>query len=1053
MNAIVPLVCACVAAVSNEIFSSVFDSLWTSLVAEGPNDFDMTDLYDDCVNEVNWPSPMVAGMAVTGLVVGVCLGWFTFRKRNRPAKEILELDGTLDVETDNDEETQLSQEHHGQPDCELGRKQRDDVMESSRLENMLQLQEKLLVEKRQLEEELRRASNNESKLENLLEEAKGEALTLKNDMVAMEKYYEQMLEEKEDENFSLRENLNKLENNMVAMEDDYEQRLKEKEDENSSLRESLNKKKNNTMAMEDDYEKRLEAKEDANASLRENLNRAFDQISTTNLLLKEAQDQNEALKHRLVEKDELIKQKDEEIERKSQSWKEFDDRNVQEEERLSSLRMEMEEVIAKKERELNQKEKKFNLYMEKTRKDMEEKESNLVQKGKELDKRYSKLQQMKKEIKDEEKKEQKVGQEKHSKKHATKEDELLLLKERENVLFELDNDLKRRENAVLAKEKNLLEFDDELRGKGEAVMKLEKNLLRLDEELQAKEEAVMETHNNLVKIDKKLKEREEDILEAEKNLISREKELKEREESLRIEESIVMKEKLKLKEGKVDSEGQKEEEEPALDEGVAEEGEPEKGESCEQLSDEENKSVPAGEDDDDMALLSIANLFNLLPEEESHQEVKKGKQKRNRRRKNKQEKQKEYWEEENLIVLEAEDDIEIEGEHEEPRCGKHSEEEDELVIANPFNLLSEVELVEDEWLKEDKEGKPRRHRRGKRQRGQEENVTILEAEEEPEAEKEEEKPALDEGIADKCELEEGESCEKLSDEEKKSVPAGEDDDDIASLSIANPLSLLPEEESHQEVKKGKQRRNRQRRNKQEEQKEYWVEENRIVLEAGDNVEIEGEHVESEAAAEEPRCEKHSEDELVSANPFNLLSEVEVVEEERLKEDKKGKPRRNRRGRRQRGQEEKVTTLEPDDDNNLEDQCEIEPVKSDPELDIVEMSDEEDRNELGDEKSEQDGETDDEERDRGDSEEDESDDEEESRDDTPKGQDQDQPFVWRVPGLPRKRIPGRQKQRPRSPQPKKCRKKTKEQKTLMKQARAQFQQVNLKNKFQRGKKYQ
>ncbi|XP_066962313.1 golgin subfamily A member 6-like protein 6 [Macrobrachium rosenbergii] len=333
----------------NHVFSSVFDALWTSLVAGGPgygSDFDLKTLYDDCVYEPNfWPSPMVIAIAVTGLVVGFCLAWFGCRRRNRQGQRIMELDKDLDMDMDKkeeNEETQLSLKQQGQPECE---NEKSEDMENSRLANILQLHEKLLAEKQQLEAELSRASSQGNKTERLLEAAKDEVLI--------------------------------LENKIVAMESDHEQRLHQKGDEN--------------------------------AKLREDLQRALDQESKTNLLLQEAKAQNEALQHHLEEKDALIKQKEEETERKSQALKDFDEWNAREEERLNSHRELMEKEAARKEEEVNkllneviQKEEKFNLYMENARRDMEEKEKILVQRGKELDQKYSKLQQMKKGMKNEE---------------------------------------------------------------------------------------------------------------------------------------------------------------------------------------------------------------------------------------------------------------------------------------------------------------------------------------------------------------------------------------------------------------------------------------------------------------------------------------------------------------------------------------------------------------------------------------------------------------------------------------------------------------------------
>ncbi|XP_066979759.1 glutamic acid-rich protein-like [Macrobrachium rosenbergii] len=930
MNVLVILACALGAAILNHIFSSVFDGLWTSLVAGRPEnmvnkygkDFDLKTLYDDCVNEANlWPSPMVTGIAVTGLVVGGCLAWVGYRKRNRQGQQIVEPDEELDMDTTEKEENE---------ECKMEKS--EDNMENSELANILQLYEKLLMEKQQLEAELRRASSQGNKMERLLEATKDEVMI--------------------------------LENNAVAMESEYEQRLHEKGDEN--------------------------------AKLREDLQRSLDHESKTNLLLKEAKDQNEALQHRLAEKDELIKQKEEEIVRKE---REFLNEVVQKEEKFN-LYMENAK------RKMEEKEKQLNLYMENAKREMEAKERILVQKGKELDQKHSKLQQMQKGIKNEEKKDRKVEQGKLSRQPESKT--------REKDLLEFDTELKSREAAVLEREKDLLKFDEELRAKQEAVMKFEKTLINFDEELLAKEAAVMEKQNNLSEIDARFKEREEGILEGEKNLINLEKELQAKEESVRHQESILVEEKLKLKEIQEDLEKQKRrnvlenelrqiteeeegpesekaEERPALNEWVPGEGETEVRETFEKHS-EEDKPVPAGEDDDGTAALSIANPFNLLSEvedveEECLKEEKKCKSQRNRRRRKKHQRQEEHLDEENVLVLEAGGDNEIEAipvqsgaAVEEPSYGIHQEEEDKLVpveedkemfelsIDNPFNLLSEVEDVEEECLKEEKKGKPRRNRRrGKRQERQEDleegNITVLEADDENEFEVQPETGIVP--VKSKPELSPEEFEETGGDNEKSIIEDSVETEDNKELD-ENSKKL----DEHSE-----------KLGEDSEEAKY--------LEESDNKQSSGDG--ATAKEEEPENDEES---------------AEDDEQEDEEEQGGEKPEQN-------------------EDPIAEEQEEGE--------------------------SEKNKGSDDEEQDEGESEDEESDDDEESRDYRPKAQNQNQQFAWRVPGLPRKRIPGRQKQRPQNPQPKKCRKKTKEEKSQMKQTRAQFRQTSVKNQYQRGKR--
>ncbi|XP_066962315.1 glutamic acid-rich protein-like [Macrobrachium rosenbergii] len=411
-----------------------------------------------------------------------------------------------------------------------------------------------------------------------------------------------------------------------------------------------------------------------------------------------------------------------------------------------------------------------------------------------------------------------------------------------------------------------------------------------------------------------------------------------------------------------------------------------------------------------MAILSIANLFNLPTEGEHVEEEcikeKKGKSLRNRRRKRQQTRE-EYPEEENVIVLEVND--ESGAAVEDSSCGRHPEEEDKLAPVEEDDkevLLAEVEDVEEESVKEEKKGKSQRNRRRrKKQQTQEEcpeeeneNVIVLEAGDENEIEG----TPVESGAAV-----EDSSCGRHPEEEDKLAPVEEDDKEVFELCDVNPFSLLAEvedaeEECPKEEEKGKLRRNRRRRKRQERQEENLEEENVTVLEAGADNELEFQP-ETEIVPVKSRPELGAEEfeETEGGNEKSIIEDsVGTEDNKELDEDSK------KLGEHSEilddGSEEETYAEEPDDVKQSEEVGETRGGES-----------EEDKDESGDEEGDE-GESEEEE---------ESDDDEESRDYRPKARAQDQPFQWRVPGLPRKRIPGQQKQRPPNPQPKKCRKKT------------------------------
>ncbi|XP_064079511.1 uncharacterized protein LOC135196601 [Macrobrachium nipponense] len=318
MNALVTFGCALLAAIVNSIYTSAFDALKTSLGAEGQK-YDLTNLYDDCINDVNgpWNSPMAAGIAATGLVVGGRLGWLVYRKCNSFGKDIEDADEDHAADKRN-AETQVSLEHLGQAEPEIERNvdehqetdkrnaetqvdlgqpepedEPGDDIEQSKLADILRLHEELLGEKEQLQEELREAASHGYRMENLLEEAQEEVLILKDDIMAMEYEYELKLRQKDNENAATKNAM------QMALEEAQEEVLILKDD---------------IMAMEYEYELSFRQKDNENAATKNTMQMALDQQRRADHRLKEAEAQNESLQRRLREKDLLIKKKEDELE-------------------------------------------------------------------------------------------------------------------------------------------------------------------------------------------------------------------------------------------------------------------------------------------------------------------------------------------------------------------------------------------------------------------------------------------------------------------------------------------------------------------------------------------------------------------------------------------------------------------------------------------------------------------------------------------------------------------------------------------------------------------
>ncbi|XP_064079510.1 glutamic acid-rich protein-like [Macrobrachium nipponense] len=282
-------------------------------------------------------------------------------------------------------------------------------------------------------------------------------------------------------------------------------------------------------------------------------------------------------------------------------------------------------------------------------------------------------------------------------------------------------------------------------------------------------------------------------------------------------------------------------------------------------------------------------------------------------------------------------------------------------------------------------------------------------------------------------------------------------------------------------KKGKAKKNR-RRKRQERQR--LEEKNTVISEAAAIPEVDWLPEEGEPVGRSRSPNLSDEDEplpagkddvemaqISIANPINIIYDVEQLELEWIEEEKKGKKRRNRR-KRQQGQTEDDMTVksEPEllaresgviensiieDIVEMEDNNESHHGKEEDEYDSEEEDEydseeeDEDDSEEEDEDSEQD-EEDSEEQEEEDSEHEEKDEKNPEDHKKSKAKTQAQEYVWRIPGLPRKRIPGLQKMRPPNRQVKKCRKKTKEQKSQMKQARKERARHKVtRNHVQRG----